>query len=220
MPVVHATIPVCYPAESHLWWLSLLVFMHGIHSRIAFIGIMYGLAKTVRVVLWVAPLAFVLDGLAVALQYLIASPRPYPDCVPFYMYEYGMPAPEVVTVSSVCVGILCTLVYAVRADRRRRRKRRRKRRRRRRTETWLALALRILDWVYWVFSIVVTVAIYVGHPVYIALFSIASTAQVLVSVAFGTVTTIGIYVAVLLIVNGKALVLQPKTGADSLPLPQ
>ena len=92
MPVVHATIPVCYPSGNHLWWLSLLVFMHSINSCIAFIGIMYGLSKTVRVVLWVAPLAFVLNGAAVALQYLIAAPRPYPDCVPFTMYEYGMPA--------------------------------------------------------------------------------------------------------------------------------
>jgi len=208
MPVIRAVIPICYPTGAYLWWLSMLVFMHGIHSRIAFIGIMYGLAKSVRIVLWVAPLALVLDGVAIGLQYLIASPRPYPDCVPFYMYTYGMPAPEVVTVSSVCVGIFCTLIYTVRAERRRQGRRRR---------TRLARTLHVLDWMYWVFSVAVTIAIYVGHPVYIVLFSIASAPQVLVSVAMGTVTTIAIYLAVVWLVNGKTLIL-PQPQPTILPL--
>lgn len=196
------SVPICYPFDAK--WLSHLYFLHSLHYRIIYIGIIYGLCRDVAVAIWISPLSIIIYFLAVGLQYLIAQPRPYPSCVPFYMYNYGMPAPEIVTISSFTVGMICTLFYdhinnkqervhtiiGYQSGRRRIRKR----------TCWDEIII-CFKWGYWGVSIAVTIFVYIAHPVYMVMFRIVSLQQAIVSVVIGTVTTITIYFGVGAIVN-------------------
>jgi len=186
--------------------MSFFVFLHAMHYRLAFIGIIYGLGRSVKLALWITPLSLVLDYTAVGLQYIIAQERPYPGCVPFYMYEFGMPAPEIVTVSSVTVGMICTLIYKTIAKRRRRERRHigssMVRRSKRKKTLWKRVYY-WLDWAYWVFAVAVTVAICIAHPIYMVLFHIVSVPQAIVSAIVGALGTVIIYFAVGSFVNWK-----------------
>lgn len=80
--------------------------------NITFYALLYSLYQDKYYLYFMAFCSQMVKTIAISLQFALTESRPFPECTPDSYTTYGMPAPEIVSVTNIATSILFySLVY-------------------------------------------------------------------------------------------------------------
>jgi len=185
---VHTT-HTCYPDG----WDFLLWFpgISSIHIHMSILVVLFGFQRRTMVGMNIMLFSLILNGFTWVAQQLFRQERPHLACVPYNMSKFGMPSPEIVSVTATTIAFLLHWFFFIRKNEDKKRKKKKKR------LTRIQWIVYIGSWTYLIYCLAITIFISASYPILSILFAFVSIEQALVSVTIALVCNMFLFFYIL-----------------------